>query len=552
MAEEKILIVDDEDTIRTFCRRALERKKYFVDTAGNGRIALEKLKEKWFNLILTDLRMPELDGLTLLRQVKKFYPLAEVVIVTAYGDIESAVEAMKEGAFDYVLKPFEIDKLYSVVEHALEKQRLAQEVKELRELKALYETAQVAIALRPAKDILYTILKNACEVLGGDAGSIMLYDEKNKTLSVEVGIGLDKQAYEEIVKVGERVSGWVIAHREPILLINGLKNDSRFKDLKSRLDIKSALSVPLLYREEVIGVVNLNTLKERFFTENELKLLIIFADVAAVTIENMRAYQALEKANLELQQLDKLKSEFVATASHELRTPLMNFRTALDILSKEKDIFLASQQSSDKRENRIFEILHKNTQRMEELVTQILDFTRIEAGLFKIVLKEFSLPELINETVESFSLLAEKKSINLKVEITQDVGKIDADRERIHQVMSNLLSNAIKFTPYGGKVEIRAVRKDGTTTPKRIIIPEIEVSVKDTGVGIPAQEKEKIFDRFYRVDTSLTRETGGFGLGLTISRHIVEAHHGKIWVDSPPPGESKGSRFCFTLPCTFG
>lgn len=256
------------------------------------------------------------------------YPLTEVVIVTAYGDIESAVEAMKEGAFDYVLKPFEIDKLYSVVEHALEKQRLAQEVKELRELKALYETTQMAIALKPVKDILYTILKNACEVLGGDAGSIMLYDEKNKILFVEVGIGLEKEAYEEMVKIGERISGWVVAHREPVLLINGLRNDRRFKDLKPRLEIKSALSVPLLYRGEIIGVLNLNTLKDNFFTENELKLLTIFADVAAVTIENMRAYQAMEKANLELQQLDKLKSEFVATASHELRTPLMNFRTA--------------------------------------------------------------------------------------------------------------------------------------------------------------------------------------------------------------------------------
>ncbi len=186
MREEKILIVDDEEAIRTFCQRALERKEYFVETAENGRIALEKLKEKWFNLLLTDLRMPELDGLALLHQVKKLYPSTEVVIVTAYGDIESAVEAMKEDAFDYVLKPFEIDKLYTVVEHALEKQRLAQEVKELRELKVLYETSQVVVSLMPAKDILYTILKNACEVLGGDAGSIMLYNEKNKALSVKL------------------------------------------------------------------------------------------------------------------------------------------------------------------------------------------------------------------------------------------------------------------------------------------------------------------------------------------------------------------------------
>lgn len=540
MREEKILIVDDEEAIRTFCQRALKRKEYFVETAENGRIALEKLKEKWFNLLLTDLRMPELDGLALLHQVKKLYPSTEVVIVTAYGDIESAVEAMKEDAFDYVLKPFEIDKLYTVVEHALEKQRLAQEVKELRELKALYETSQVVVSLMPAKDILYTILKNACEVLGGDAGSIMLYNEKNKALAVEVGIGLDKEAYEEMVRIGEGISGWVVAHNEPVLLINGLKNDLRFRNLKPRIEIKSALSVPLIYREEIIGVVNLNTLKEKYFTEHELKMLTIFADVAAVTIENMRAYQAVEKANFELQNLDKLKSEFVANASHELRTPLMNFRAALDILNKEKNIIFPLGEKNEERRNKLFEILNKNMQRMEELATQILDFTRIEAGIFKIVKEEFFLSELIKETVESFHLLAEKKNIHLQVEISPEVNKLNADRSRIQQVISNLLSNAIKFTPSAGKINIEAkiIRKN---KEKEFV----GVSVEDTGIGISREGKEKIFEKFYRADNSLSRETGGFGLGLTISKHIVEAHQGEISVESEL---GKGSRFSFKLP----
>lgn len=198
----------------------------------------------------------------------------------------------------------------------------------------------------------------------------------------------------------------------------------------------------------------------------------------------------------------------------------------------------------EKRKDRLFEILNKNTQRMEELVNQILDFTRIEAGLFEIKLGKFSLPELIREVVESFSLLAEKKKIILKVETIQDIGKVNADRQRIQQVIGNLLNNAIKFTPDGGRVEISVKKKEETITP------EIEVRVKDNGIGIPQEVKEKIFERFYQVDSSLTRESGGFGLGLTIARHIVEAHHGKIWVESPPPGENKGSCFVFTLPIT--
>ncbi len=531
MAEEKILVVDDEEAIRSFCRRVLEKKNYFVETAENGKIALDKLKEAKFNLLLVDLRMPGIGGLSLLRQVKKIYPPSEVIIITACGDIESAVEAMKEGAFDYILKPFEIDKLYATIGHCLEKQRLAGEVKELREIRALYETTQIIVSSTPTKEILYAILKSACEVLNADAGSIMLFDEKTQTLSVEVGIGLEKEAYEELVKVGERISGWVVAHQEPVLLINGLKNDPRFKDLKSRLEIKSAISIPLFFRKKIIGVINLNTLKDSFFTERELRLLTIFANEAAVTIENIRAYSLLKNAYFELQKLDHLKSDFITTVSHELRTPLMNFRVALDLILKEKT-------ENEERKNKLLEILNKNTERMEKLVKEILDFAQIEAGLFQIELKKFYFPELVKEIVESFRLLAEKKNIHLTPHISPEVKEINADRERIHQVLENLIGNAIKFTPQGGKVTLEA-----RVTGERKEF--LEVSVKDTGIGIAQEEQEKIFEKFYRADTSLTRESGGFGLGLAIAKHIVEKHQGKIWVKSEL---GKGSRFTFVLP----
>jgi len=529
MDEEKILVVDDEEAIRTFSKRALEKENYLVDTAENGMIALEKLKQVKYNLVMVDLRMPQLDGLDLLKQIKKVYPATEVVIVTAYGDIESAVEAMKLGAFDYLLKPFEVDKLYTSVKHCLEKQRLAEEVKELREIRALYETAQIVVSSMPRKEILNTILKSACEVLGGDAGSIMLLDEKKQTLSVEVGIGLEEEAYQELIKVGERISGWVVEHQEPVLLINGLRKDARFKDLETRVEIKSAISVPLKIRDKIIGVLNLNTLKEKIFTERELRMLTIFASEAASTIENSRAYSTMKE-------LDKLKSEFVATVSHELRTPLMNFRAGLDLLIHTKNT------TEGKDLNKILKILEKNSEKMEQLVNEILDFARIEAGLFQIELNKFSLPVLLNETVDSFRPIVEKKNIGLVTFISEEINEIKGDRRRLQQVLNNLLSNAIKFTPSGGSINIEAkvVREQGLGGKEFV-----EVGVQDTGVGIADEEKEKIFDKFYRVDNSLTRETSGFGLGLTIAKHIIEAHNGKISIESEL---GKGSRFSFKLP----
>jgi signal transduction histidine kinase/CheY-like chemotaxis protein len=242
------------------------------------------------------------------------------------------------------------------------------------------------------------------------------------------------------------------------------------------------------------------------------------------------AKEGLELRNREMERVNRLKSEFLASMSHELRTPLNSIIGFSSLLAEERPGPLNAEQQ------KFVEHVRRNAHHLLDLINDILDLSRIEAGRLELYLETFTLTDALDEVLATIRPLAEAKAIRLELDCEAG-GRVYADRVRFKQMLLNLLSNAIKFTPNNGRV----------ATSARVQGDWLTVAVSDTGMGVPSDEHEAIFEKFHQVGTGTTGVREGSGLGLAITRGLVERHGGRIWVESQP---RQGSRFTFTLPFT--
>jgi len=516
---EKILVVDDEKEICKLCQRVLTESGYSVLTAGDYNEAIKILKKERLDLVLTDLRLDGHSGLDILSNIKERYPLTSVIIMRAYASVESAIEALRKGCYDYLLKPVDIDEVVFTVKRCIQHQRAEQEVTLFKETSYIYQFAQEISKTGDEETLLRLILKSALLISKADSGSILVYDDSTETLELKVSIGLDENIT-KIMKVGERIAGYVVKRKEALILENGLKKYPEFSHVPSRDDITCSICMPVMLQDKVIGVLCLNkqNVKYYIFSEHEEKILNVFCSHASLVIQAFRV-------NKELNELDKLKNQFIANVSHELRTPLMSISGAVELLES----------SMPDGSKQLIELISRNTQRMTKLVGELLDFSKLETGVFKYCFMEESLQKLLNDIVKDFEKPFHDKNIELTASIPGTLPPVKIDKSRINQAISNLMSNALKFTEPNSRVKLTAKKSKG----------EIVISVEDTGIGIDKEHLGRIFDRFYQVDGSITRERSGVGIGLAISKKIIEDHKGRIWAESE---SNKGSKFYITLP----
>jgi PAS domain S-box-containing protein len=268
------------------------------------------------------------------------------------------------------------------------------------------------------------------------------------------------------------------------------------------------------------------------FSPAESTMRVVRASSAVVEDQNGKTVGMVAILNdiTKQRELEKLKTDFVAKVSHEIRTPLIAMEKSLELiltkatgpLSQEQDKFLA--------------ITERNLKRLTLLINDLLDLSKLEAGKVVLVREPEEIEKVIDEPIAVFNNWAQTKAIRIEKKVQQGLPQINIDANRIIQVINNLMGNAIKFTPDNGTITVEVLLR-GTG--------EIEISVKDTGVGIPAEELPKVFNKFYQVSANLRTNIRGTGIGLTIAKEIVELHGGRIWVESEV---GKGTRFIFTLP----
>jgi signal transduction histidine kinase len=287
---------------------------------------------------------------------------------------------------------------------------------------------------------------------------------------------------------------------------------------------------PLIVRGESIGQLKVAGLKD--ISQDAIDTVNAIARQASMHLEALRLTEELQKRAFELQELDRIKSAFLANMSHELRTPLNSILGFADVMLEELDGPLTDYMNNDLR------LIQKNGQHLLHLINDVLDMAKIEAGRMNLNPEKFHIYEILEEVTSITSTLASEKNLSLFIdEISDQETEVYADRTRLRQVMINLVNNSIKFTEKG-KIAVKVVPIEGA----RVLL-----SVKDTGIGIPPDKLDAVFQEFTQVDTSTTRKVGGTGLGLPISRRLVEMHGGKLWAESTGVN-GEGSTFYVELP----
>lgn len=286
-----------------------------------------------------------------------------------------------------------------------------------------------------------------------------------------------------------------------------------------------------------VAVIVKNIHTEPLFQYRLLSITVTFL-VCIITIIffiALRKREALilliEKVHSQLKEVDRMKTDFISIVSHELRTPLTSITNAAGILMKGGP----AKRPVDEREREMIKIILDSADRQTRMVSDLLDVSKIEAGVMPIYLKHTDIAGLIRDAIALLRPLARDKNINLVLSLDISEVLVYVDPDHVRRILNNLVVNAIKFTPEKGTVTIKA--EDAVT--------EVKITVADTGIGISAADKENLFKKFFRSPDAAVQEKGGFGLGLIITKNLVEAQKGTIWVDSDP---GKGSSFCFTLP----
>ncbi len=430
--------------------------------------------------------------------------------------------------------------------------------------------------------VLATLVRHAREICGADL-AILAYrgqDGSAATVAASAGAtGTGLQTWE--ILPGRGRAGRVLQEGRAWASPDPYIADPDEEGILAEEKVQALVLVPIAVQQTCVGVLAVGRQQEGAFSSGTLDILQHLADQAAVALANALAYReiallnvsleakvvertqdlsaakaALEVSHAKLQELDRLKSDFVSNVSHELRTPLTAIRMSVDNLldGVTGEISPALQRYLTRVKN--------NTDRLVRLITDLLDLSRIEAGRIELQRTPTAVDEVMQEVVEALRPLASEKGLTLTAVPASEAAWAFADRDKLHQVLLNLAGNAVKFTPAGGRVTLSARRvnwPDGQSVdssspedrsasrPFAVPREDIEIAVEDTGEGIPPEERAAIFDKFHQVRRDGQNKAHGTGLGLTIAKSLIELHGGRIWVESEM---GKGSRFLFTLPTT--
>jgi signal transduction histidine kinase/DNA-binding response OmpR family regulator len=546
--QPRILVVDDEPHVVQIFQDLLAQRGYEVTSSSNGDDAIVKVTTGRFDLVLTDINLPGVDGLEVVRAAKAADKDTCVILITGYASTTTAIDALRQGAYDYITKPFDLWETAKAIDRGLEsrflvlenrrlvtsleeanrelqqhEQILSRMVKEAtRRITALYEAGKEISTSLSRQATLEVIVTQVAKLASAEASLVFLYDTDAGEYVAEAGVGVSVERLREC-RFGNGVGmhGQSVRSASPVRGV-ALAETVGVEEFLTELQAASALVVPLLTNENVMGTITAIRRDGRAFTPDDQETLTMFASQAAIAVTNAILYERTKE-------LDRMKSEFVAVVSHEVRTPLTSIKGSLELLGDERFHVLPPPQKE------LLSICQANTERLINLINDILDFSKLESSKLSLQFESVDLGRLVPEAVDHIRNLAAMKGIAIDVHMEGSAGVIEADPMRIAQVITNLLGNAIKFSPENGKIEIWARGDDSEAT----------VDIRDYGKGIAPRDLSRLFQRFAQLDSSTTRKAGGTGLGLVISKGIVEQHGGKIWVESIA---GKGSTFSFSLP----
>lgn len=496
----RVLVADDDPRTLEAISTVLASLDQEILRAHSGSEALRCILDQDLDLILIDVFMPDLDGFEIAKLVRgrdRCRNLPIVFMTAADKKSSLVLRAREVNALDVLFKPIDPDALLTKItlylNQAGREELIAEQSRRLATQATLLNLAPDCVVVRSLDDTILLWNRGAEEMLGWSA-SAMVGRNWREALRVTLPLGV-----EEIRKTLEATGRWEGE-------FSYLHRDGREVEVASRWALKRD---PLGQPEAVLEISREVTERNRILRELEERRL------------------QLEAANERLTEVDRYKDEFLSVISHELRTPL-NFIFGYTSILEDEVVGPLNEKQAD-----MVRKISEGADRMLGLVNDLLDLARIQAGKLHVDLRPLQLQEIVFKAVDAAQASAQAAGVSISVE-AQDL-VVRGDEARLMQIMGNLLSNAIKFTPKGGAIRVTLERRE----------QEAVVRVEDTGIGIAAADLPKLFNRFQQLDMGPTRAAGGVGLGLAITKALVEAQAGRIGVESQP---GKGSTFYFALP----
>jgi K+-sensing histidine kinase KdpD len=364
--------------------------------------------------------------------------------------------------------------------------------------------------------LLDDIVRASADITHAEAASILLYDDTSRQLYFQVATNIDEPTMRGLVVPLEKsIAGWIVTNRKSVRIDDAHKDLRFFSDVEQTVgyETKSLLGIPLITKNKVVGVLEVINKKRGRFTDPDESMLTVLGAQAAVAIENARLFQ---------------QSDLIAEFVHELRTPLASLSTATYLL-------LRPEMSREQRDQ-IVNNIHNETLRLNSLASSFLDLARLESGRVQFRKTRFSVADLLYECRDVMMTKAQETDIQIRIDVPNDMPPMEADRDKIKQVILNLLSNAIKYNRPNGSVIVTGNYSD----------TELSINIQDTGVGIPEESIPHLFEKFYRVKEH-ENKASGTGLGLSISKQIIQGHNGRLEVKSKM---GVGTAFTVYLPRT--
>ena len=537
-----VLMLEDSALDAELILTALHTDDLHLDVVrvDNRRDFVQKLEQRFWDLILADYQLPGFDGITALQLARLRQPDAPFLFVSGALGEELAIETLKSGATDYVLKD-RLERLLPSVRRAL-REAEERQVRQRAE-QALRFVAEASAELAGSLDYP-TTLKTASRLPVPFLAdwTVVFALEEDETLQPVAAHHRDAQLRELADSFVGRVAGehglgpfaremgsvgipLLIPEIGPADLARAAP-DAEVGRRLGTLGFQSLMVVALRTRRRMLGALALITATaERRYTPEDLSLAEDLGRRIALALDAAQLH-------LDVQLADRRKDEFLAMLAHELRNPLAPILTAVEV-AREAEL-------GDGRVRKAHDVVERQARHMARLVDDLLDVSRITRGKVELRRERVELSEMIHHAVQTSRPLIDQRGHSLSVDVPEEPLPLDADPARMEQVLTNLLNNAAKYTDPGGRISVRAERLGG----------EVRVAIADTGVGIPREMLHRVFEPFVQVKPELDRSRGGLGLGLTLVKMLVELHGGAVSARSDGPGQ--GSGFEVRLPLARG
>jgi len=520
-----ILVIDDEVQLRDLLKTVLSEHGYVVETAEDGHQAIEKVKAARFDLALCDLVMPGIDGIETIARIREIRPDIQLIVMTAHGSYQRAVESLRAGVFDFLAKPLLLKDLLFSVRRALERS-------ELLERLALYELSRSIFSTLDPGDLYGRIVRAAVDVLRADDASLMLLDE-NRELHFAHSTwkrGGDLAGFH--VAIGERVAGRVALEPEPVVINHDVASDPRFAGVKPFRPVKAAIVCPLTMRGELLGILNVSRVKlETSYGERDRQSAMILSSLVSLALGNARLHKELQAR---LQQVKDTQEEVIQNekmvalgsllsgVAHELNNPLCAVLGYAQLMQLEP---------LDGKLRKGIDVILREADRAAKIISDLLRVSRRE----KPEKHPLGLSGVLLKTLERRSYDLRSSRVEVVTRLDPELPLVFGDFHQLQLVFNNLITNAQQamFDHRGsGTLSIRGEHRNGC----------VVLTFADDGSGIAEEHLRRVFDPFFT-----TKGVGkGVGLGLSVCFAIVRDHGGVIRVSSPAAG--RGAVFTVEIP----